>query len=130
MDKTKVANYVILREEGKSYQEIADIYNVSKQSVEQALRKFEVTFGRVRKNNTNIERIAYKGLYNFFIDNPNMTFSKLTRLSYGYSDTKNTHRIMNLLFGKNVRINIKTINKLIEITEKPYEVLFELRECE
>lgn len=131
MYKTRIANYVVLREQGKSLQEIADICNVSKQAVDQGLSKFEEAFGnRVRKGNVEIEKIVYKGLYDFFVDNPNMTFSKLTRLMYGYSDANMKNKTIRLLHGKNVKISIKAINKLIEITEKSYEVLFELRERE
>lgn len=130
MDKTKIANYVILREQGKSLQEIADIFNVSKQAVAQELSKFEEAFGPARKSNVDIEKIVYKGIYDLFVDNGKMTYSRLTRLMYGYYDTNTTNKTIKLLRGENVKISIKTINRLIEITGKSYETLFELRERE
>lgn len=131
MVKTQVANYVILREQGKTLQEIANIYNVSKQAVAEQLNKFEETFGcKVRKSNVDIEKIIYKGFYDLFVDNPKMTFSRLTRLMYRHPDINTVNNTARLLRGENVKVSINAINMLIKNTGKSYETLFELRERE
>ena len=58
-----------LRNEGKTYAEIGEIFGVSRQRVHQV-----VGTERVRKCNCDIERIKYKGLYEFMQENPTVTF--------------------------------------------------------
>lgn len=129
-DISRLAHFVVWREQGKTYQEIGEMYNVSKQYVASSIKKFERLSGtRVRKNNYNIEKIAYKGIYQLFENDSTMTVAKLSRMIYGYSSGV-ANRINRLIKGENVRLSIKEIKKLIEITGKPFEELFELREKE
>lgn len=132
IDTIKIAHFIVLREQGKTYQEIGDIYGVSKQCVEQSIKSFEIRCNsRVRKNNYDIEKIMYRGVYDFFKNDNTMTASKLTRMIYGYSSSDISSRIMKLFKGESARTTIEEITKLIEVTGKSFEELFELRkECE
>ena len=129
-DISRLAHFVVWREQGKTYQEIGEMYNVSKQYVASSIKKFERLSGtRVRKNNYNIEKIAYKGIYQLFENDSTMTIAKLSRMICGYSSGV-ANRINCLIKGEDTRLSIKEIKKLIEITGKPFEELFELREKE
>ena len=77
-DISRIAHFVVWREQGKTYQEIGEMYNVSKQYVASSIKKFERLSGtKVRKNNYNIEKIAYKGIYQLFENDSTMTVAKL-----------------------------------------------------
>lgn len=132
IDTIKIAHFIVLREQGKTYQEIGDIYGVSKQCVEQSIKGFEIRCNsRVRKDNYDIEKIMYRGVYDFFKNDNTMTASKLTRMIYGHSSSDISSRIMRLFKGESARTTIEEITKLIEVTDKSFEELFELRkECE
>ena len=127
--RTDIANVVILREQGKTYQEIADVYGVSRQYVSQLINKFEMSFGRVRKGDAKIEKIVFSGIYDFFIEHPELTLSKFCKLIYE-RDTCPSERntIENFVKGTDTRITIKRINKIIEIIGKPYDEIFKLRD--
>lgn len=128
-DVNRIAHFIVLREQGKTYQEIADMHGVSKQCVEQSIKSFEIRCNsRVRKDNYDIEKIMYRGVYDFFKNDNTMTASKLTRMIYGYSSNDISSRITRLFKGESARTTIEEITKLIEITGKPFEELFELRE--
>ncbi len=127
-DLSKLANYIVLREQGKTYQEIADMFGVSKQSVQQTISNAERKVGgRIRKNNADIEKIAYKGLYELFLNDTTMTVSKLSRAVYGNASNKNRSKIDRLLQGENARVTIMELKNLIEFTGMPFEELFEPR---
>lgn len=125
-DLSRIANYIVLREQGKTYQEIGDMFGVSKQSVEEIIKNAEKRFNngvKIRKNSVNIEKIVYKGIYDLFYKDRTMTVSKLARI-VGYD--KGT--IKNLIEGTNARITIKGVKKLTDFSGMTFEELFELRE--
>lgn len=124
-DLSRIANYIVLREQGKTYQEIGDMYGVSKQSVEEIVKNAEKRFNdgvRIRKNSVNIEKIVYKGIYDLFYKDRTMTISKLARI---VGHDKST--LKNLIEGKNARITIKGVKKLTDFSGMTFEELFELR---
>lgn len=125
-DLSRVANYIVLREQGKTYQEIGDMYGVSKQSVEKTIKNAENRINngvRIRKNSVNIEKIVYKGIYDLFYKDRTMTISKLARI-VGYDNST----LKNLIEGTNAKITIKGIKKLTDFSGMTFEELFELRE--
>lgn len=125
-DLSRIANYIVLREQGKTYQEIGDMFGVSKQSVEEIIKNAEKRFNngvKIRKNSVNIEKIVYKGIYDLFYKDRTMTVSKLARI-VGYD--KGT--VKNLIEGTNARITIKGVKKLTDFSGMTFEELFELRE--
>lgn len=123
-DLSRIANYIVLREQGKTYQEIGDIYGVSKQRVEEAIKNAENRFNgkRIRKNSANIEKIIYKGIYDLFYKDCTMTISKIARI---VGHDKGT--VENLIKGANARFTIKGIKRLIDFSGMTFEELFELR---
>lgn len=124
-DLSKIANYIVLREQGKTYQEIGDMFGVSKQSVEESIKNAEERLNngvRIRKNSVNIEKIVYKGIYDLFYKDRTMTVSKLARI---VGHDKGT--VKNLIEGTNARIAIKGIKRLTDFSGMTFEELFELR---
>lgn len=123
-DLSRIANYIVLREQGKTYQEIGDIYGVSKQRVEEVIKNAEKRFNgeRIRKNSTNIEKIVYKGIYDLFYKDCTMTATKLARI---VGHDKGT--VENLIKGTNARFTIKGIKRLIDFSGMTFEELFEPR---
>ncbi|MGN0557882.1 MAG: hypothetical protein ACI4IS_00325 [Acutalibacteraceae bacterium] len=131
---SKVAHYIVLREQGMTYQAIADIYGVTKQSVEELIKKAELQIGnneRIRKNNANIEKIAYKGVYDLFANDTSMTVSKLTRICNGTSNKSSVSKFQRFIEGgESVTITINQIKNLIKFSGMSFEQLFEPRESE
>lgn len=121
---TEKEEMIKLRERGLSYQKIADIYHISKQRVHQIIGK-----ERVRKNNTDIERIVYKGIYDFMKENPTISYSALLRKIRGCETANQVKNFSSFLKNSNdkSRLSILEIKRLIEFTGKSFEELFERR---
>lgn len=113
-----------LRENGLSYDEIGQKYGVSRQRIYQIVKVAGAD--RIRKNNTNIERIVYKGVYEFMKDNSNVSYASLSR-AIGISNSSVFQRFLQST-SDNGRPTIRQIKKLIEITGKSFEELFERRD--
>lgn len=125
---SKIANYIVLREQGKTYQEIGEIYGVSKEAVQSAIKNAEKHYGcRVRKENTNIEKIAYKGIYQIFENDRFMTVSKLCRICFNTTNRNTIAKTQHLMEGKNVILTVKNIQNLIAYSDMTFEELFEPR---
>lgn len=121
-DLAKVAKYITLREEGKTYEEIGKMFGVTKQAVEISIRQAEQTFesNRLRKYTFKCDDIVYQGLYDVFDNDITMTVSKLSKI-LGVS--RPTVKRM-LCTGTNTKLPINTIQKLIEYSGKSFEELF------
>lgn len=128
IDLSKIANYIVLREQGKTYQEIGEMYGVSKEAVQSAIKTAEKYYGfKVRKSNANIEKIAYKGIYELFKNDQSMTVSKLCNICFGTSNNKTKTKMYGFIKGKNVSLTLNNIQKLIAYSGMTFEELFELR---
>lgn len=112
-----------LRNQGKTFKEIGKIFGVSKQRVYQVC-------GKARKFNSEIEKIRFKGIYEFLKENPKISFGTLARVWYGGSPTRNQV----CQFGKklkahsdNIQCTVGSIKRLTKYTNKTFEELFEIR---
>lgn len=127
-DLSRAANYIVLREQGKTYQEIGNMYGVSKQCVEQAIKTAELRFGgRCRRGSVDIAKIAYNGIYNLFVNDESMTFSKIARKCTNNPNRSMVQAIQGLFEGKNTKVSINFIKNLIKISGMTFEELFEPR---
>lgn len=115
---------LLWREQGLTYQEIADRCGISKQRVHQLI-------GKARKNNADVEKIVYKGIYDFMIQHPNISFSTLYRTTISQSasenDIKAFRRFLTNTTDKANKLTIGQIKRLIKLTGKSFEELFERR---
>lgn len=113
-----------MRRDGATYQEIGDVFGVSRERVRQVLKN-QV---RLRKSSTDMEKIVYEGVYNWLMENPRMTFPAFAQLMLGYGGQNATNLVRNFLHGKNCRINKQSYDRLIAKTGMTYEELFKLRD--
>lgn len=114
---------LLWREQGLTYQEIADRCGISKQRVHQII-------GRVRKNNVDIESIVYKGVYDYMKENSQITYSTLYSKISGGNCSKNAIKNFRVFLHNSAdegKLNIKQIKRLIKLTGKSFEELFERR---
>ncbi len=113
---------VELRNQGKTFKEIGEIFGVSKQRIYQVI-------GKVRRYNTEIEKIHFKGIYEFLKENPKISYGTLARVFYGGYVTKNqVNTFMGKLRGSDqVQCTIGSIKRLTKYTNKTFEELFEIR---
>ena len=109
-----------LRNQGKTYAEIGEMFGVSKQWVHQMVGEH-----RIRKGNYEIEHIRYKGIYEFMRDNPTITLSTLTLKGIGKG--KNLYcKFQRAITGTNrdMHLSINQIKRLTAYTGKSFEELF------
>lgn len=121
IDREKAAQ---MRRDGASYEEIGKVFGVSRERVRQVLKN-QV---RCRKYTTDMEKIAYEGLYNWLMDNQKVTFPALSYIMFGKRGTGHGNLMLNFVQGKNVKITKQSIDRLIAKTGMSYEQLFKLRE--
>lgn len=114
---------LLWREQGLTYQEIADRCGISKQRVHQII-------GVVRKNNVGIESIVYKGIYDYMKENSKITYSTLYSKISGGNSSENAIKNFRVFLHNSAdegKLNIKQIKRLIKLTGKSFEELFERR---
>lgn len=108
-------------QDGKSSREIADCLGVSIQAVS-AVSRWN------RENAANIEKIPYKGIYEFMMSNPNMTVPKLARLLGLNGDRASTVKLRRFIHGDNVAFTKREYDNLSAVTGMTYEHLFAPRD--
>lgn len=129
--KCKLTKYEIIRlseKKNMSQKEIAEIAGVSHQRICEILKT-----NNARKNSVNIEKIRFRGFYEFMRDNPRETYTTLAKAMYGRSVTNDkcsTLRLAltNVTSGDKIRLTVGQIKRLEKYTRKPFAELFELRD--
>ena len=108
-----------------TYREIADVFGVSRQRIQQVLKKGIVY---KRKYAADIEKIPYEGIYKFMVENPRVTFSALAVILFGYSGNARVNMARRFVCGDNSKIGKRSYDRLIAATGMTYEQLFKLRD--
>lgn len=111
-----------LRKQGLTYKAIGEKFGISKQRV-----CWLIGNERVRKGTVDLDRIKYKGIHQMFVNDPKMTWHKLARVMFGYTDRSAVNRATLFATGKFETLSLTAINKLREYTGMTYEELFEER---
>lgn len=115
------------RQRGATYQEMADAEGISRQAVFLKVKAYEKKLKGKRGRGFDVNDIVYKGLYEYFKANPTMNISKLAEAVFG-SVGSNMDRMRRFLLGNaETLFKIKNIKKMMEITGKSFNELFELR---
>lgn len=109
-----------MKNDGKTYQEIADAFGISKQRVHQLLGTGDARYFRYVKKTTCI----YKGIRKYMNDNK-VSVAELVRRVYGYYHPKLFSTMVSKLRGSS-DIQKRYIDKILEATGLTYEVAFEL----
>ena len=128
--KNNKEQMIALRKAGKTYEEIAEQYGVSKQWVYQIIRDVCRYDDRARKHSLDIENIVYEGIYQLFANDYKMTELKFARITFGIKTVKGKHRelIRRLLFNRaEVRLSLRNIRNICEYIGEPFEYVFRVR---
>lgn len=112
-----------MRRDGKTYQEIADCFGVSPQAVSDSLKKHV----HARKDLNAIEKIPYKGLYEFMLSHPRVSITHLSAKMFQYPNHASSEKVRRLIQGGYAQLPKSAYDRLIKYTGMTYEQLFELR---
>lgn len=117
-----------MREHGHTYQEIGEKYGVSRQCVHRKMKDYERALKGIRGQKFDINRIVFKGMYDYFADHYAETMNSFSHKIYGYEDGPNLIKLRNFITGKqNTRFSIGQIKLMCAITGKTFEELFKER---
>lgn len=112
-----------MRMDGATFQEIADRYGISRQAVHQSLKHYTDRL-EGKRYALNVDKIIYKGIAEFFLDNPEESVTSFSRKVLG----QGTANLKRGLIGENeMHFTINQIKKICNIIGKPFEEVFELR---
>lgn len=115
------------RQRGATYQEMADAEGTSKQTVYMRVKAYEKKLMGKRGNTIHLNKIVYKGFYEHFKDHINETISSFAVKVFG-CHAKNTQTLRVFLFGEcESSFKIHQIKRMMEVTGKSFDELFELR---
>ena len=115
--KERAAMMCKLNEEGKSYNEIAAIYGISKQRVYQILRKGDKRYFRPISNRL----VKYTGLRNWMNTNK-ISFNELITRVFGYYHSEHYKRLFSRL--RSGYLTMPLIRKILKITGLTFEECF------
>ena len=113
-----------LRKEGKTYQEIADYYGVTKQAIHGLVTHYE---RRKNKRDKEIDKIIYSGIYDMFVKDENLSMSKVCDIMGYCKCSVNTKKIRSFLYGETDSIRYTAINNILKYLNKTYDEVFALR---
>ena len=127
-----------LKEQGKTYKEIGEICELTRQRVYQIIRaykagKYHGTYAGTRCYSGryfDVERIVYKGIYEHFVNSPYITVRAFTKRVFGkkYYPALEV-RISNLITGKKDSFfTVEQLNRICKVIGLPFEEVFEMRE--
>ena len=118
------AEMMKMRIDGATYQEIADACGISRQDAHQIIQNYyKKIVGGHRGSKLNCNDIVYKGIYEYFVDNPYESISSFGKKIYG--DPTRTSKVSQFIKGKSeTHFTIQQINKICEIVGKSFEETF------
>lgn len=113
--------------EGMTWQEMAEVFGVSRQRVQKAAAARGI---RKRREGKVYEQIPYKGLYALFQTDRRMSVSRFAGLVFGRSGNANNEKTRNLLKGREVNLKIKQIRRICRLCGMSFEETFAQREVD
>ena len=116
-----------MRNEGHTYQEIADVFGISKQAVHNYIKKAKECHLRRDKE---CEKIVFQGIYDFFKAEPKMNYTTFTSMIYDCGiSRKNVVKTSRFITGKTESyLRLKDILRICEICGTSFEDTFKRRE--
>lgn len=128
-----VEEMIEFRENGMSYQKIADYVGVTRQAIHEAIRlhKNKMDNGK-RGRRFTYKRIIYKGIYEYFKENKEMSLTVFARQIHG-ADCNNSAvmKIRNFITGEfESKLTIEQIRSICVVVGKPFEYVFQPVVCD
>lgn len=121
VDEKRLAEMQDMRKRHFTYHDIAEHFGISRQRVYQILKK-----SRKRNTNANIEEIVYEGIYQLFINDPTMSYTKFSRILTG-GERYPVPKIIGFLKGADTFLQISEIKNICAYIGKPFEEVFKPR---
>lgn len=115
-----------MHKSGMTYQQIADEFKVSKQWVNKILTTYYHGLKGQRGKGFDIEKIAYKGIYEHFKNNIFESISSFTKKVYGKPEPVVKMRLF-IMGDTQTQFKLPQIQKICEITGTSFEECFERR---
>ena len=109
-----------MKNNGKTYREIGEVFGVSRQRVCQMIGRGDTRFFR----HVSAKSCVYKGVRKYLNDNK-ISIAELVRMVYGAYHPRNFYTMRNRLSGA-TDMPKSYIDKILEITGLAYEVAFEV----
>ena len=117
------------RQRGATYQEMADAEGISRQAVFLRVKRHESKLMGKRGRGLDINNIVYKGLYEYFRDHIDESLCSFTKKVFGYDSLK-VDIVRRFLLGESEsQFKIRHIKRMMGVTGKSFDELFELREA-
>lgn len=118
-----------MRMNGASFQEIADICGETRQGVREAIKSYAAELTSVKRGGfSDIGKIKYKGLREYFAKNENESFNTFSRKLYKYPGAY-LQKIRREFIGEaETHFTIRDIKAICAVVGKPFEEVFE--ECD
>lgn len=116
---------VHMRGIGSTFEEIGRKYGVSRQAVQDLLKKNGVS---PRRHAKIYEDIPYQGLYDFVMANPGMSLSALSHVIFGSTTRNEVERTQRILKGHNFTLRYSNIRRLESASGMTFDELFAPRE--
>ena len=125
---------IALREAGKTYREIAELFGISLQYVykiiSESCDRADSVRERVRKSDVDIEKIAYDGIYNLFVSDYKMTVTRFARIALGTKNPNHAQRerIRWLIYNySDAKVSVQHIRNICQYIGEPFESVFKVR---
>lgn len=116
--------------DGLSFTDIADKCGISKQAVQQDVKRYALYISGKRGRRFNINTIVYQGIYDYFLDHPQETLLSLTK-KLKINDQNGFVNFRRFITGQNdVKVKISLIKKVCDVICKPFEEVFVERRTE
>lgn len=110
-----------------SFIDIADQCGMSKQDVQQEVRKYSLYISGKRGKRFKINTIVYQGIYDYFLDYPQESLITLTK-KLKINDQNGFVNFRRFITGQNdVKVKISLIKKICDVIGKPFEEVFQER---
>ena len=108
-----------------TFQEIGNSCGISRQAAKQRIDTYNSRLEK-RKKELPLEKIKYKGFYDYFLKNPDVTVGNFAQKVFGYGGYK--AKMVSFLLGEsNATFTISQMIKMCDIIGKPFEEIFQ--EC-
>ena len=116
------------RQDGQSLQQIADAYGISRQAVKSCLCSYQHLVDGYRGNKFHINQIPYQGIYDYFLQNEDLSVSSFCEQVFGRKEGAMAVKMRNFLSGDcESRFSVEEMDKICSVIGLTFEQVFQRR---